>query len=458
MNGFEGAYETPTLKSHEEQLLVNLMHNPADIQSFKQKGFDYLDVGRNEGLPDELNWKRLFCGKILNVYEQSGLLLNDSFIPSVETSKLPPDLKSLLIAKYNTFKITHTYPIFDELIDKWVEERKRVSLQVSLRTSVTKLSEGQPSEAVAQQLEAGIKEMSNIEKSSSLSDLEVVGGNLAAQFTALQHRPKGVKTGFPTLDKGWNGLNPGLYCIFGVPKSGKSIFGVNLAVNAAKEGSYVLYHANEGGPELVHHRIWSCVSGVPYNNIFLNSMTKQDSDLIESSLVTIGGRIMVNYSDRFQSTPDLLEKKIIQMSNSTGKPGLVIVDLFSYMDSALAIHPQEKDYIKRTKIIGMLKDMADKHGVAIVAFGHTNKDALAAKSGAVNLDERHIGDSTSPAKIADAIGFLYIDPKHRQVPNREETLNFISYRKGEAPTITLRFECPITKCYEPIISLGSGVI
>ena len=92
--------------------------------------------------------------------------------------------------------------------------------------------------------------------------LSPIGNRIDEFIASFTTNHFGIPTGFEKLDKSISGLS-GIIILAGQPKIGKSMFALNIAINAAKEKFPVVYFDFENGFRTTMRRILSNLKEIP---------------------------------------------------------------------------------------------------------------------------------------------------------------------------------------------------
>ncbi len=98
---------------------------------------------------------------------------------------------------------------------------------------------------------------------------------------------RGLLTGFKTIDTKLVGL-PGLTTIMGEPKTYKSTFAMNIALNASLRGSPVILIDKENGIQRTRQRILSNLAKISYDAI-RSKLTDEEQQAYKNARNTIAG-------------------------------------------------------------------------------------------------------------------------------------------------------------------------
>jgi replicative DNA helicase len=139
---------------------------------------------------------------------------------------------------YPSFELAPVTDSIDYILDSLVSSRRRITTANILRDAIEKLDRENDHEAAVRVLEAGIVQMDDQGFSKS-NDVDITQEpELDRRWERYQRRKEipdgllGLPTGFPTIDKVTNGLQPEqLIVITATPKTGKSTVAMQIAIN-----------------------------------------------------------------------------------------------------------------------------------------------------------------------------------------------------------------------------------
>ncbi|MBQ7995358.1 MAG: replicative DNA helicase [Bacilli bacterium] len=178
----------------------------------------------------------------------------------------------------------------------------------------------------------------------------------------------GVETGYPRLNKythGWQKEN--LIFIAARPGVGKTAFAINLAYNAAKAGTTVLFFSGEMSSELIMERL-------------LSSVTTIDSEKIQTGFLNDGQRVGIKQGLQqistlpiyFDDTPNPALGDILAKSRKVKNVGLIVID---YLNIISAGSSRGSD--NRSRELGIvtqsLKGLARSLHVPVICLAQLNR-------------------------------------------------------------------------------------
>jgi replicative DNA helicase len=275
------------------------------------------------------------------------------------------------------------------------------------------------------------------------SALERVG-----KYKHIKEHPelaRGILTGLSTLDRISNGLHPGeLMIIAGDTGTGKSILMHNIAVNAylAKnnvfnlpdlwnnDGHNVLYFSLEMPKESIERRIDSCLGEVYANQIRDGLLPKEDEIKYQQCL-----KFQKEYSKHFYivdmpkgATTREIELKYIEISETSFRPDLVVVDYLGIMSSN---EPTGSDWMDLGIISAELHEFARVYEIPVVTGSQVNRT----KDGAEVYNTRRIARSGMVPNNANII--LQIGCREDEDLRTDMPVFITKMRDGEKGMFTL---------------------
>lgn len=139
---------------------------------------------------------------------------------------------------YPSFDLIPVNDSIDYLLDSLTSLRRRISTTNIIRDAIEKLDREQDHESALRVLEAGLVQMDDAGFTGS-NDVDITQPTeLDRRWDRYQRRKEipdgllGLPTGFPTIDKVTNGLQPEqLIVITATPKTGKSTVAMQMAIN-----------------------------------------------------------------------------------------------------------------------------------------------------------------------------------------------------------------------------------
>ena len=241
----------------------------------------------------------------------------------------------------------------------------------------------------------------------------------------------GLSTGFPDLDKATRGLHGGELIILAArPAMGKSVFAMNLAANAAKQG-HAVYVASLEMPRLeLMSRLAAAEAGVDYGLV-------QSADLVEIGPRLqgfVGGikdrKLMID--DRANMSVPRLRASLKRFKRKVGSLDLVVIDYLQLLTST-----GSGIYEKVSEISRALKVLAMELNVPIICLSQLNRELEKRPNKRPQLSD--LRDSGSLEQDANAVLFLYREAAYTENLDNPWVAELIiaKLRHGRTGTIPL---------------------
>lgn len=357
---------------YEQKILANLIHSPTAVQLC----IDNHVTAEFFKFPEP----RWIFKIILWYYQQyQQLLLTDSLQSILQQSKtLSDNLKKQILVMFEVIKGISPVSNFSLLLPELVQYYKGTLYKQAVQKSLDWYENKKLDQAVLS-LKA---DLMNIDRTFTRG--ETTGGfishDLSSFFDYYQdkkahpERYRGVMTGFPSFDRVTAGLQKGtVTIIFGVAKSAKSVLMVNLVRNVMNAGKRVYYHVNEGGKRLVHQRLISCDTGIPYNPLRNCQLIEADEQRLKTYIEQTkdNNRVFIDSVDPAHSTASYIDNKLRELGSLT-PVDVAIVDHMGLMTTE-AKHI-DADWKKIAHIAIELKSVAMIHNIPIVVITHVNRE------------------------------------------------------------------------------------
>ena len=236
-------------------------------------------------------------------------------------------------------------------------------------------------EAVSRILQTG-----SITQSLKIVDLKDSLTSVVSQSQEAYKNPQettGVPTGFKTLDWYTSGLQKGFVYIVGAGTGqGKSVFGLGLAVTAAKSGCKVLYVSLEMAPVDLSRRILASSSSVSSHKIRSGFLSVDEVDAMVS-----GARTLADIGSKMKliDAPSLSVSQLRATAKALGGTSsidLIVVDYLQLL-RVKGGHSREREV---AEISASLVEIARDCDVPIIALSQLNQDGAVRESRAVEHD------------------------------------------------------------------------
>jgi len=197
-----------------------------------------------------------------------------------------------------------------------------------------------------------------------------------AEHSIKDYRPsakqvKRVRLGFPSIDKATNGLEEGQFMVvMGFPKSGKSTFLLNAALNAFNKGYKVLFVSIEIPRDSIQRRLLSCATEIPYSVLKSGELTPEQQAKVEQQYETWKaqkGELIV--LDAPKCTPPFLALKMSERDWD-----LVVIDYLNLVSLERSF--RDEPWLVLGDVTRELRETARKLRVPILTAVQVNREAL----------------------------------------------------------------------------------
>lgn len=235
----------------------------------------------------------------------------------------------------------------------------------------------------------------------------VSGGEAMLDFFAYRERMEHdetsafVRTGYPDLDLQLGGgmVTDGLYICAARPGVGKTLLGLNVAENVARDIGPVIYITLEmSAREITARRICN-VSGIGTTALMGMTLSDAQQEQLAQASVKIDQRQMY-----VNSSVDMAVDDIEQAVRSVKDRKLVVID---YIGLVKKINPRQNLYEHMTELSRALKLMAGRYHVPILALAQLNRE-IEKRSGADRRPQlSDLRESGALEQDADGILMLY---------------------------------------------------
>ena len=135
-----------------------------------------------------------------------------------------------------------------------------------------------------------MEELENAD-SSNCASLDESAEKFLADYEERVKNPEkayGIRTGFDFLDQQSLGMHAGeLFIIGGRHGAGKSLFILNVGINAYRAGKNVLIVSIEMPREQYEQRFYSCYCDIPFNAVRAGTLTKEQLQFMKEALVKV---------------------------------------------------------------------------------------------------------------------------------------------------------------------------
>ena len=250
----------------------------------------------------------------------------------------------------------------------------------------------------------------------------------------------GIATGFVDIDQLTSGFHENqLIIVAARPAMGKTIFGLNVAVNAALNGKSVAIFNLEMDAVQLANRILSSVGQIEGRKFLSGNFNNEDWTRLNEAISQLSdAKIYIN--DMTESTIGAIRSKCRRLASSDAGLDLVIIDYLQLISGGKNYginRQQEVSDISRA-----LKLLAVELHIPIIALAQLSRSVE-------QREDKHpimsdLRESGSIEQDADIVSFLYRDSYYKKGAKEENASlsEFIvgKHRNGRTSTINLIFK------------------
>ena len=272
----------------------------------------------------------------------------------------------------------------------------------------------------------GINEI--IDRLVSSSGNLMVGGHkwvsmedvLINTFDYIDQRARGeiasITSGIGNLDHVIGGFFGGELTVVGArPAVGKSVFGMNIALAAAKQGYKVGIVSREMTDIQYGQRILSYAGSVDGSKIRRAKLEEGDWERLADGM-SIAARLPVSFLFTVRTVEDLRAE--VQHKHNRGEIDMLVVDYLQLMEAA---QRYKEDRLRVGYISKALKNIATDFNIPVIALAQVKRFAGGARAKMPTLED--LKDSGSIEQDADNVIFLhnpfdaedeFVDPRDKE--------------------------------------------
>lgn len=250
-----------------------------------------------------------------------------------------------------------------------------------------------------------------------------------------------IKTGFRILDYWTNGLMPGEYIILaGRPSSGKSMFALNIALQAALASRKDSLFFSLGTPrERILMNLFTMISGISSSfaskgSIDVKNLVKMDQKLV-SILDADNGKLLVH--DKLSSIEEIAKE--VQSRSDNSNLGIVIIDYLQLCECKSSLDDRAQELVSISRD---LRKLAMKTKVPIFVLSSVRSDVdLRPMSKRPTLTDLNVPDEV--VDDCDMVWMLYRDELYSRSDDNPSIgavdLAILKNRRGKLNLIEMRF-------------------
>lgn len=262
--------------------------------------------------------------------------------------------------------------------------------------------------------------------------------------------PMGVPTGFADLDALTNGLHPGeLIVVAARPGVGKTTFGLNVAVNAAKAGHRTLFVSLEMNRNELGQRIISSEARVPLHTLRSKLTSKDDwARIAEKQKEMIDWPLMISHNPAI-TFPQL--KAEIRRQARRHELKMVVLDYLQLLQDpeSTSADTREREVALMTR---GLKVLAQQIGIPIVVLCQLNRDSARREDKRPQTHEMR--ESGAVEQDANMILLLHREDVYDKESPRAGEADLIIGKNRNGPTcdVSVAFQGH----YSQFVDMGQG--
>ncbi|MDR0887468.1 MAG: replicative DNA helicase, partial [Candidatus Nomurabacteria bacterium] len=284
------------------------------------------------------------------------------------------------------------------------------------------------------------------------NDLVKIGeilGDTFERFEKLANNKgalRGLKTGFPNLDKKTAGLQKSDLVILGArPAMGKTTFVTNLAYNVANYNKKtVLFFSLEMSKDQLIERMLANAAAIDSWNIRSGNLTSDDFTRLAEAMGEMS-ESPIQFYDRGGLTITGL-RTMIRRAARESEIGLVVIDYLQLMDDPVGARTGN-DVQKYSNISRGLKLIAREFDIPVVALSQLSRD-VAKDSRQSKLPQlADLRGSGSIEQDADIVMFLHREDYYNEDTDRKNITDLIiaKHRNGPVGRLELYFHPELLK-------------
>lgn len=327
-----------------------------------------------------------------------------------------------------------TAALADRYADSVRADYERRRAKTIIDTAGEQLAQGG---SVSEIIGASTLAFDDLIRSSSADKPHPMGDFLDSTLHLLDEGANGYPTGLTDIDEATGGLARGsLTLIAGRPATGKSVVGLTLARNLAKNDVTVPYFSLEMGPAQLTTRVISAECSIPNDRLRLTrpALTGDDWKRIEGRMPSLLEKPLL-----FDSSARSVETVCAHIRSlaRTTRDLVPIIDYVGLMstDASFSARHLEIGYISR-----LLKETALDLNIPIIALSQLNRNSETRTDKKPQVSD--LRDSGSLEQDADNIILLHREDLYDRESPRAGEIDLIlgKLREGVPKTVALAFQ------------------
>ena len=292
------------------------------------------------------------------------------------------------------------------------------------------------------------KKIFSVTKARKASEFKSIGEVIRSTQKELERLAKnkaditGLATGFYDFDKLTSGLHEAeLIIIAARPAMGKTAFGVNLAVNAAKNTDRAVALFNmEMSAEQLAMRMIASTGGIEMGKLKTGRLEHNDWKKVNEAMSELGDTNLF-IEDSSGMTISEIRAKCRRLDAQGKGLALIVIDYLQLISGSAKYEGNRQQEV--SEISRSLKTMAMELKVPVIALAQLSRSVeLRENKRPIMSDLRESG---SIEQDADIVGFLYRDDYYNKTASENTNVSVTEliigkHRNGGTGTIELLFE------------------
>lgn len=299
-------------------------------------------------------------------------------------------------------------------------------------------------DGIIDEAEKKIFQVSNRTSAQNFVQLNIWLKKTFQHLSSIKSSSKGVTgviTSFDVLDTMTSGFQPGdLIILAARPSMGKTAISLNIAINAARNGTSVGYFSLEMGAEQLTLRLLSSESGISHQSI--RNATISSEEWIELTHVAANLAEMKFFID---DAPGITLMELRAKARKLKAQGTLDMLVIDYLQLLHTNKKHENRHQEVSEISRSLKALAKELSIPIIALSQLSRAVDSRMDKRPMLSD--LRESGAIEQDADVIMFLYRDVVYHPETENPAGAELIigKQRNGPTGTVPLNFLRELTK-------------
>lgn len=210
----------------------------------------------------------------------------------------------------------------------------------------------------------------SLEKTSKDATREALADIDKAMRLHMSGKISGVSWGSKKMDKAIGGMQDDQVIVIAArPGMGKTAVAVDIALQAAREGTPVGYISMEMPAKRIKYRMAASYTGIPYSRMRKGEISMDEYKQLENALSDIGRLPIYYFDDTETRNIAHLEAVATEWARVRGI-GLLVIDYVQYLE---AENGNLTDTARVTKVSKSIKKMQRNLGIPIIGLAQLNR-------------------------------------------------------------------------------------